>query len=343
MEPQQFHEASYYTVLSHNGKKLRCDLCPHHCILTDGKSGICLARKNIGGKLYALTYLRPVSIAVDPIEKKPLFHFYPGSTIYSLGPSGCTFKCSFCQNCDISQHLITGREHTIESIVDETAESGSIGIAYTYSEPYTWFESIMDIAPRIKSRGLKNVMVTNGFMEDKPLEQLLEYVDAMNIDIKSMNPEFYHRLCKGSLDPVLQTCIRAKKKCHLEITTLLIPGENDTEEEIHRLTEFIAQNLGKDTPLHFSRYFPRYKLQVPPTSFDSLAMAKKIAESQLHYVYIGNVPGQSESETYCHNCKAILIRRDGYSVTSDSNLAISRESGIASCVRCKTRIPIVLS
>ena len=343
MPSPQFHEASFYTVLSRSEKKIRCDLCPHHCILTDNKSGFCLARKNINGTLYALTYLQPVSAAVDPIEKKPLYHFFPGSTMYSLGPSGCTFKCSFCQNCDISQQLITAKEHSIDSIVNEAVASGGIGIAYTYSEPYTWFESIMDIAPRIKKHGLKNVMVTNGFMEEKPLDQLLEYIDAMNIDIKSMNPDFYHRLCKASLEPVLQTCMQVKKKCHLEITTLLIPGENDSEEEIVQLTDFIAKNLGSDTPLHFSRYFPRYKLNVPPTSLDSLERALRIAQTQLHYVYIGNVPGKDHSTTYCPHCKTSLVRRNGYIVEIDYNAAISPESGNVSCKNCKNQIPIKMS
>ncbi|HEX7511547.1 MAG TPA: radical SAM protein, partial [Chitinivibrionales bacterium] len=218
--------ASYYTPL--DSTKLRCDLCPHHCILAEGKRGICLTRRNENGVLVSLNYCRPVSTAVDPIEKKPLYHFFPGSRIFSTGPNGCTFKCLFCQNCEISQDIIPTREIPAASLAEAIIRSGTIGVAYTYSEPYIWFETIMDTAPLVKNAGLKNVMVTNGFMEPAPLAKLLSVIDAMNIDIKSIRPDFYKKLCKATLEPVLRTCETVKKKCHLEITNLIIPQENDT-------------------------------------------------------------------------------------------------------------------
>ena len=249
-------EAAYYSAVSAEDKTLRCVLCPHHCFLTDGKTGICLARRNIGGILYSLVHLRPVSAAIDPIEKKPLYHFHPGSHIFSSGPNGCTFKCRFCQNCEISQTVLSVREIPSAAFVKSILDSGTIGIAYTYSEPFVWFETIMEIGAIVREHGLVNVMVTNGFMEQKPLADLLTLVDAMNIDIKSMNPAFYRRLCKARLEPVLAACETVKKKCHLEITNLIIPGENDSEKEIRLLVDWIAANLGRDTPLHFSQVLP---------------------------------------------------------------------------------------
>jgi pyruvate formate lyase activating enzyme len=328
------HEAGYFTVLSPEINKIRCDLCPHHCILTDGKTGICLVRRNIGGTLYTLNYCRPVSSAIDPIEKKPLYHFFPGTEIYSTGPSGCTFKCMFCQNCEISQNVILARELSVDTIVKDVAMSRTIGIAYTYSEPYTWFETIMDVGPRVHDSGLKNVLVTNGFMEPRPLSQLLTFVDAINIDIKSIRPGFYRRLCKARLEPVLRSCEQVKTKCHLEITNLLIPGENDSEKDIVDLVDYIAKNLGKDTPLHFSRYFPRHKMDLPPTSSASLTRAKEIAKSRLDYVYVGNIEPDDSSNTYCPSCKKLLIKRCGYDVSIETPLVKNPATDTAMCSYC---------
>jgi pyruvate formate lyase activating enzyme len=338
------HEACCYSVLPQEtgAKKLRCDLCPHHCILTDGKTGICLVRSNTGGVLYTLNYCRPVSVAIDPIEKKPLYHFYPGSSIYSTGPCGCTFKCLFCQNCGISQEFIDAKEIPYADLAQDVIQSRTIGIAYTYSEPYTWFETIMEVAPLIREKGLKNVMVTNGFMEPDPLSRLLEFIDAMNIDIKSIRPGFYRRLCKARLEPVLRSCEQAKKQCHIEITNLLIPEENDSEKDIKDLVDYIASNLGNDTPLHFSRYFPRHKLDLPPTPSSTLRLAKEIASDKLDYVYVGNIEMEDCSNTYCPSCKTLLIKRCGYDVSIETSLERNPATAMGMCGNCHFQTNIVI-
>lgn len=335
-------EAAYYSVVSAEGKKLRCDLCPHRCLLTDGKTGICLARRNTGGILYSLVHLRPVSAAIDPIEKKPLYHFHPGTRIFSSGPNGCTFKCRFCQNCEISQTVLSVREISAAAFVKSILDSGTIGIAYTYSEPFVWFETIMEIGAVVREHGLANVMVTNGFMEQKPLADLLTLVDAMNIDIKSMNPAFYRRLCKARLEPVLAACETVKKKCHLEITNLLIPGENDSEKDICQLVDWVAANLGRDTPLHFSRYFPRYQMDAPPTPAATLLRAHAIAIRKLDYVYLGNMDSQIGSDTRCPSCGTVLVQRNGYSISVNKSLRKETSTGKASCPSCKRATNIIL-
>ncbi|HUI90662.1 MAG TPA: AmmeMemoRadiSam system radical SAM enzyme [Chitinivibrionales bacterium] len=337
-------KADYFTVVSSAGKKIRCELCPHHCLLTDGKTGICMMRKNEGGVLYTLTYCRPVSTAVDPVEKKPLYHFYPGSSIFSSGPNGCTFKCCFCQNCEISQMILPTKEIPAKKFAGMIIDSGTIGIAYTYSEPYIWFETIMEVGAMVREKGLKNVMVTNGFMEAGPLNELLTLVDAMNIDIKSMNPAFYRRLCKARLEPVLKTCEAVKKKCHLEITNLLITDENDSEKDIKGLVDYVAANLGKDTPLHFSRYFPRYKMYASPTPQESLLMAYQIAKEKLDYVYLGNVDLNKGSDTHCPSCGNLLVQRRGYSVSFCSPpLKKNPSTNTALCPKCGFRTNIVIA
>jgi pyruvate formate lyase activating enzyme len=324
--------AEYWTA--QKDKQIECALCPHHCRLASGNYGLCRTRQNIEGTLISLNYCRPVSTATDPIEKKPLYHFHPGTTIFSCGPSGCTFRCSFCQNHEISQELLPAREVSADTLVSTVVTSGTIGIAYTYSEPYIWFETIMEVAPAIKNHGLLNVMVSNGFMEPKPLGELLKVVDAMNIDIKSIRPQFYKKLCNGKLEPVLRTCETVKKHCHLEITHLVIPGENDTAAEFEELTNYIAGNLGRDTPLHLSRYFPRYRMSAPPTPADTLHLARVIAVEKLDYVYIGNTGGQEWTDTKCPSCAAVLIKRKGYSVTCTAGLISSGTAGRAACPSC---------
>lgn len=336
-------KADYFTVVPSAEKKVRCYLCPHHCLLTDGKTGICMMRRNEGGVLYTLTYCRPVSTAIDPIEKKPLYHFYPGSSIFSSGPNGCTFKCRFCQNCEISQMIQPTREIPAKKIADMIINSGTIGIAYTYSEPYIWFETIMEVGRIVREKGLKNVMVTNGFMEPKPLKDLLTVVDAMNIDIKSINPGFYRRLCKARLEPVLRTCEEIKKNCHLEITNLLIPEENDSEKDLKELVDYIAVNLGKDTPLHFSRYFPRHLMRAPSTPEKSLFLAYEIAKAKLDYVYLGNVSMNNYgSNTNCPSCDLLLIQREGYSVSFTTPLKKNTATNTALCPKCGFQTNIVI-
>jgi pyruvate formate lyase activating enzyme len=334
-------KALYYRQKSDD--RLQCELCPHHCILIEGKRGICLTRQNIGHELISLNFLRPVSMNIDPIEKKPLYHFYPGSEIFSSGPNGCTFKCLFCQNCEISQDILPVKEIPAEDFVDAIVKSNTIGIAYTYSEPYIWFETIMEVGRVIKSKGLKNVMVTNGYMEPAPLKDLLTVVDAMNIDIKSMRPEFYSKLCKAELMPVLRTCETVKKHCHLEITNLLIPGENDSTDDVSDLVKFVAENLGPDTPLHFSRYFPRYKMTAPPTDEKILLGALEIARGSLQYVYAGNVQSDAGSNTYCPSCRETLVKRRGYLIETAPGLEARGSDKTAACPKCgfETNILVV--
>ena len=333
-------EASFYLKLPDN--RVQCTLCPHHCKIREKQHGFCISRENIGGRLIAANYCRPVSSALDPIEKKPLFHFFPGASIFSTGPNGCTFKCSFCQNHEISQTELPSREVTAERLAETAAERRSIGIAYTYSEPVIWFETIMDVGTRVKKDGLKNVMVTNGFIEPAPLNDLLSIVDAMNIDIKSMNPSFYRRICKGSLAPVLKTCETVKKAgCHLEITNLLITGENDEQKETAALADFMATNLGSDTPLHISRYFPRHLMSHDPTPAPVLERAWEIAHNRLEYVYVGNITAGDKEHTFCPGCGELLISRSGYSVCITGSL-VKTPAGRALCNKCNRLINIVL-
>jgi pyruvate formate lyase activating enzyme len=336
-------EASYYTKLSDG--RVECLLCPHHCRIPDGRSGICLTRRNTGGRLISANYCRPVATAIDPIEKKPLFHFYPGSSIFSTGPNGCTFKCDFCQNFEIAQELMEVEELTPDRLTRMVVDSRSLGVAYTYSEPTIWFETIMEVGGRVRQLGLKNIMVTNGFIEPSPLADLLTVVDAMNIDIKSMNPEFYRSLCKGSLEPVLAACEQVKKAgCHLEITHLLIPGENDDPAETEKLADFIASRLGPETPLHISRYFPRHKMDHAPTPERLLNRAWEIASEKLLYVYVGNVAVGEKENTHCPECDMLLIERSGYAVQVTSNLAAgkSKHKALPKCGNCGAEIPIIL-
>lgn len=336
------NDAAYAAALE-NGK-VRCLLCPHRCPISSGKSGICMTRQNHNGRLVPANYCRPVSTAIDPIEKKPLYHFLPGSDILSTGPNGCTLKCDFCQNWEIAQNEQVTSYVAPETLVQQAIDNGTVGIAYTYSEPYIWYETIMKVGEAIHSRGMVNVMVTNGFMEPEPLRNLLKVVDAMNIDIKSMNPSFYKHLCKGRLEPVLRTCEQVKKSgCHLEITTLLIPGENDSEDEIHSLVEFIAVTLGRDTPLHLSRYFPRHRMSIDPTPASSLQRAYEIAHERLDYAYLGNMYTERGADTQCPSCGTTLIRRSGYNTQIMADLTTEKSDGLGVCAKCGKKISVRLS
>ncbi len=331
-------EAAYYTSLSDNN--VQCRLCPNQCMIHDGKHGICLTRINEQGTLYSANYCRPVSTAIDPIEKKPLYHFHPGSSIFSTGPNGCTLKCNFCQNYDISQEIRHTRELSADDFTEMILKSRTKGVAYTYSEPYIWYETIMEIGPRIKKQGMVNVMVTNGYMESEPLKNLCTVIDAMNIDIKAMNDHFYNHLCKGSLAPVLQTCETVKKHCHLEITNLLITGENDSEKDITDLVNYIATNLGKDTPLHISRYFPQYKLRTHTTPGHTMLNAWETARAKLDYVYLGNIIAADTADTFCPKCSTLLIRRNGYAIKISDSL-IRESSGTCVCSACGASINVI--
>ncbi len=281
-------EALYYSKLE--GNRVNCILCPKNCIIEDGKTGFCRSRKNIGGKLYSIIYEKTTGIALDPIEKKPLYKFHPGRLILSVGTRGCNFGCIFCQNWHISQNPDADLEDvSCEQIIQEAIKLGSLGVAYTYNEPFIWYEFILECAKAAKANGLENVLVTNGYVNPEPLEEILPYIGAMNIDLKSMDEEFYKKNCKGTLAPVLNTIKRAKQDCHVELTNLIIPSLNDTKEHFEKLTDWIVENAGADTPLHFSRYFPCYELNLPLTPVETLYKANAIAKKKLKFVYLGNM------------------------------------------------------
>ncbi len=299
-----------------DGGAVQCLLCPHRCRVAAGKAGLCRARVNEGGRLYAANYGQVTSCALDPIEKKPLYHFYPGSHILSYGTWGCNLRCVFCQNWTIAHGSPPAEEMTPRQAVDMALEvaGGSrfnVGIAYTYSEPLVWYEFVLDTARLARQEGLKNVLVTNGYVNEEPLLELLPYIDAMNIDVKSFSGEYYREMCRGSLEPVLETVELASRHCHVEVTALLVTGKNDSAEEISWLVDWLA-GLDPEIPLHFSRYFPSFELNLPPTPVDTLLQAKEIASKKLSYVYLGNVPQLDAGSTYCPGCREELISRIGY-------------------------------
>jgi len=300
-------EAKYYKSLE-NGY-CECLLCPHHCKIAPNKAGLCRARKNIDGKLYAINYGRTTSIAVDPIEKKPLYHFHPGSDILSIAPNSCNLFCPYCQNAEISQMEAPTEFISPEDLVNIAKRYNSIGVAYTYSEPLTWFEYLLDAGEAIHRAGLVNVLVTNGMLNPEPLFELIPIIDAANIDLKSIRKDFYKNLIKGDLDTVLNFIRTVKKHWHIELTNLVIPGYNDTDEDFKKLVDFVC-SIGDETPLHFSRFFPHYKMQdVPPTPVDTLLRAYRIAKEKLKYVYIGNVLLEEGNNTYCPYCGNLLVER----------------------------------
>jgi len=275
-------------------ERVRCLACSHKCFIDKEKTGICGVRKNIGGKLYLLVYGKVAAMHVDPIEKKPLYQFLPGSKAFSIGTVGCNFRCDFCQNFDISQAskqgTIIGEEVTPDKIVEEAIKTRCKSIAYTYNEPAIFIEFVKDVAKLAKEKGLKNVLVTNGYLSKESFDYIKEYIDAANIDLKSFKEEFYEKYCGAKLKPVLDTIKRFYDAgIHIELTTLIVPGLNDSEKELTKIAKFIA-SVDKKIPWHISRFFPMYKmLDKQVTPIDTLQRAFKIGEKHLKNVYIGNV------------------------------------------------------
>ena len=305
-------EASFYD--SRPEQKCQCRICPHNCLIALNRTGLCRQRRNIKGKLYLANYARVTSLNMDPIEKKPIYHFYPGTEILSLGTNGCNLTCMFCQNWSISQQDSESSELTPDKAIELARQYKSSGIAYTYNEPLMWYEYTLDTARLARTQGLKNVLVTNGYINPEPLAKLLPAIDALNIDIKSIDDAFYQKLCRARVKPVLETARTAKKNALVEITNLIIPGENDRDENFEDLTSWVAENLGRETPIHFSSYYPTYKLKQPPTPMKSLCRAYQIAKKHLDHVYLGNVATQEEGDTFCHQCQTKLIQRAGYQI-----------------------------
>jgi pyruvate formate lyase activating enzyme len=294
--------------------RVHCDLCPHRCTIAEGKTGRCHVRRVEGGVLMAASYGRVSSLNMDPIEKKPLYHFHPGSMIFSVGGWGCNLRCRFCQNWTISQQLVeSGPAVMPEQLVRKAVDSGSTGIAYTYNEPLIAFEFVRDCALVAREAGLHNVLVTNGLINPAPAAELLPLVDAANMDLKSMDDSFYREECGGRVAPVRQFAEQVHAAgVHLEITNLVIPGLNDTDETLAALAAWIADHLGEEIPLHLSAYHPQYEMTRPATDVDTLVHAGALCRERLSYVYLGNVMTRDGCDTACPGCDSVLIRRSGY-------------------------------
>jgi pyruvate formate lyase activating enzyme len=308
------------------GKKVHCKLCAHRCVIGNGKLGRCCVRKNIDGVLYSLNYYKVCSANPDPIEKKPLYHFQPGSSSFSIATMGCNFRCEFCQNWQISQAVvedgqIDGQAISPEQIVSAAIRYGCKSIAYTYTEPTIFMELCEDCGRLAKKKGLANVFVSNGYQTIEAIDFAKDWLDGINVDLKAFSEDYYKRLCKAHLQPVLDTLkyIAKETKIWLEITTLLIPGENDSEDELKKLAEFIVNEVGADVPWHISRFHPQYKYtDSAPTPAKSLELAEEIGkEAGLHYVYLGNVPGSKSESTFCYKCGRALIERIGYQILAN--------------------------
>jgi len=309
-------EAMFYKKLK---DKVQCQLCPHNCKISEGKFGICMARKNIKGKLQSLVYGKPVAVNIDPIEKKPLYHYLPETNSMSIGTVGCNLSCLHCQNWDIARGN-PEKTPTVDlepsQVVNMALQKDCAKIRYTYNEPTVLFAYAIDTAKLAKKKGIKNVLVTNGYINKEPALEFIKHMDGVNIDLKAFNDDFYKQTCKGKLQPVLDTLMTYNKKIWIEITNLLIYGKNDDFDEIRKMCKWISDNLGKGVPIHFSRAFPMFKMQdIIPTPLETLRKAEEIAKEYLDYVYIGNT--EESSNTNCPKCGALLISRKYYSVIND--------------------------
>lgn len=324
--------ASYWRP---EGEKLRCLLCPHSCLLSEGRFGSCRVRFASGGRLSLPFYGAISAMAVDPIEKKPLYHFHPGSRILSLGFLSCNLACPFCQNWEISQSTDQEtRQIPPEGLIAAAREAGSIGIAFTYSEPLVHFEYVRDLAAAFRDAGLKTVLVSNGYLRRDPAREILSLMDAANIDLKSFSAATYADRLKGGLEAVREFIDIAAGMVHLELTCLLVPGMNDSDGEIQAMTEWVA-GINPDIPFHLSAYHPAWKSGIPATKASDLRRALGIARQKLHYVYSGNLPG-SEENTLCRGCGALLVSRTGYQ-------ARLRDISGSKCARCGKEVPMILA
>lgn len=331
-------EALFYEKL--NNDEVKCVLCPWYCRLKPGQTGVCKVRQNLDGQLVTHVYNRVAAIGSDPIEKKPLYHFHPGKNILSIGEVGCNMHCSFCQNHFISQCTATEfkgfHDITPEQIVNEALKfRQNSGIAYTYNEPFTFYEFMLDTARLAHKESLKNVVVSNGYINPEPLLFVLPFLDAFNIDLKGFDNGFYRKYTKAKLDPVLKTLkIIAGSGKHLEITNLVITDLNDNEEQFEAMVRWIADETGESTPLHLSRFFPQYRLNVSPTSVEGMKKMYYLAKKYLHNVYLGNVSDENRSTTFCPGCGEKLIQRNQYSIKKKPDFNDQ-------CPVCGTQINII--
>ncbi len=328
-------QASYWEPVGQG--KVKCKLCPHGCIIMPGKKGICRARENREGQLYPAAYGQVSSLGLDPVEKKPLFHFEPGSILLSVGTFGCNLACRFCQNWQISQgeaHLTSMTPRQLVDLAKEKQdELGRVtGIAYTYNEPTVWWEFVVETAELAREAGLKNVLVTNGYISQEALREGLPLIDAMNIDVKSWDESFYRKVAGGHLEPVRRTVETAFDHAWIEVTYLVVPGLNDSEEEIEALSCWL-RDMSPAIPLHLSRYFPAFRMDRPPTPLATLERLRLVARRHLHYVYIGNAWKKGYADTVCPECKEVLIQRGALEIESSSLVE-------GACPRCKRALEL---
>jgi pyruvate formate lyase activating enzyme len=319
------------------GKTIQCELCPHFCVIEPNSRGKCHTRENVDGVLIAKSYSRPCSMAVDPIEKKPLYHFLPGQKVFSIATAGCNLKCLHCQNFQISQAMpedFAQKKISPEKIVDECIKRECKILAFTYTEPTVYYEYMLKIAKICKKKNIKTVIVSNGFINPKPLKKLCNYISAANIDLKSIKDEFYKEICSAKLQPVLDS-LKLLKKCKIfvEVTNLIIPTKNDSEEEILELIKWVKNNIGEETPLHFIAFYPTYMLMnLPRTSEETLLKARDLAIKEgMKHVYAGNILNKETNTTKCQKCKKVVVERDGFVVSKNKV-----EKG--KCKYCKTPI-----
>ncbi len=313
------YEAILWEPLAPGDKRIRCNLCAHRCVIPPGKLGACCVRENVDGQLFTLVYDRTISQHVDPIEKKPLFHFLPGSTAFSIATPGCNFRCAFCQNWEISQMPceggLIGSPVSPADIARAAKRHGCASIAYTYTEPTIFAEYALDCAREAKALGIRNVFVSNGYMTPELIDLMDGLIDGINVDLKAGRGEFYRRISGARLQPVLDNLkLLRKHNVWLEVTTLVIPGLNDTAEELRWVAKYLVDEVGPDTPWHISRFFPQYHMAgTPPTPTGVLERAYHIGkEAGLHYVYVGNLPGHQTESTFCSGCGKLVIERTGY-------------------------------
>lgn len=335
-EAQYRREAKFYDKLPN--RMVQCRLCPRECVVPPGERGFCRVRENRGGTYSTLVHSRVVAAHVDPVEKKPLFHFMPGALAFSVASVGCNVNCKFCQNWQISQarpEQLRAEFVSPDGLVAGAKQYKCALMAYTYSEPVVWTEYVMDAAEAGRREGIRSVMVSNGFIQQDPLKQLCERLDAIKIDLKSFSDKYYRDVVRGELKPVLGSLVTARKLARwMEIVYLTVPTLNDSDGELRELVKWVKAELGPDVPIHFTRFYPLYLLKnLPPTPVKTLERAKAIADSEgLHYVYIGNVPGHAAENTYCPRCGAILVKRAGFTI---AQMNIKR----GKCRHCAQPIP----
>ena len=329
-------EARYYRGLPN--KAVQCQLCPRQCVVAEGKRGHCRVRENRAGKYYTLVHSRVCAAHIDPIEKKPFFHVYPGALALSIATGGCNVNCKFCQNWEISQAApedLRAQYFSPQQLARIARQNNCVMLAYTYSEPTVFYEYMSDAAEAARAQGIKSVVVSNGFIRQEPLRELCGRVDAIKVDLKSYSEKYYREVVNGELKPVLETLVTVRKQGRwLEIVYLVVPTLNDSDREFRDLARWLKAELGPDVPIHFTRFQPLYRLRnLPPTPLATLERAKAIADSEgLHYVYIGNVPGHPAENTYCPKCRQLLIERAGFTVSK-----MQLKDG--KCSRCRQPIP----